>query len=152
MLLRQELFDKIGMYSALIEPDESGTFVGSSYAIASPRDWARFALLYLHDGVWNGERIFPEGWVEYTTTPTAKAPKGEYGAYFWLNAGAPFNLQNRLWPDAPGDAFAAYGYQEQYAIIIPSKKLILVRFGATADSKAWSTNEFIGNVLKALPD
>ena len=69
------------MYSAILEPDSSGTFVGSSYAYATPRDWARFGLLYLKDGVWQGERILPEGWVKYSTTPTHKAPMGEYGAH-----------------------------------------------------------------------
>jgi hypothetical protein len=76
--LYEKLFDKIGMYSAVLEPDSSGTFVGSSFANATPRDWARFGQLYLQDGVWEGERILPEGWVTYTTTPTPSAPKGEY--------------------------------------------------------------------------
>ncbi len=84
----KELFDKIGMSSAVLEPDSSGTFVGSSYTFATPRDWARFGLLYLQDGIWQDERIFPEGWVKYTTTPTPKAPRGEYGAHTWLNAGS----------------------------------------------------------------
>jgi len=75
--MREELFDKIGMQSAVPEPDPSGTYVGSSYTFATPRDWARFGLFYLQDGVWNGERILPEGWVAYTTTPTPGAPIGE---------------------------------------------------------------------------
>jgi len=149
--LRSELFDKIGMYSALMEPDPSGTFVGSSYTFATPRDWARFGLLYLQDGEWNGERILPQGWVKYTATPTPLAPQGEYGALFWLNAGSPTNPGDRRWPRAPRNAFAATGFQEQKVIIIPSKKLVLVRFGATSDRKAWNTDEFIANVLAALP-
>ena len=80
--LREALFDRIGMTSAVMEPDASGTFVGSSYTIATVRDWARFGLLYLQDGIWNGEQVLPEGWVAYTTTPTPKAPKGQYGALF----------------------------------------------------------------------
>ncbi|NJM25202.1 MAG: serine hydrolase, partial [Bacteroidia bacterium] len=76
----ERLFNKIGMRDVFIEPDASGTFVGSSYGYASARDWARFGLLYLNDGVWNGERILPEGWVKYTTTPAPAAPLGEYGA------------------------------------------------------------------------
>ena len=79
----RELFAKIGMHSAKFEPDPSGTFVGSSYVFATARDWAQFGLLYLQDGVWDGERLFPEGWVAYTTTPTPQAPQGEYGAMFW---------------------------------------------------------------------
>ena len=149
--LRRELFDRIGMSSALIEADPSGTFVGSSYGIATPRDWARFGLLYLQDGVWQGERILPEGWVVYSTTPTARAPRGEYGALFWLNAGAPGNPQDRPWPNAPRDAFAAQGYQEQKVIVIPSRKAVLVRFGATSQRDTWDTDRFIADVLEALP-
>jgi CubicO group peptidase (beta-lactamase class C family) len=149
--LRKELFDKVGMRSAVPEPDPSGTFVGSSYMLATPRDWARFGLLYLQDGVWGGERILPEGWVKYTTTPTPKAPQGKYGAFFWLNAGTEGNPIDRPWPNAPRDAFAARGYQEQYVVIIPSKKLVIVRFGATSVRGAWDINDFISRVTAALP-
>jgi len=148
--IRQELFYKIGMTSAIIEPDMSGTFVGSSYCFATPREWARFGQFYLNDGVWNGERILPEGWVKYSTTPTAKAPMGEYGAFFWLNAGMPDNPKKRLWPDAPREAYAAQGYQEQMVIVVPSEKLVLLRFGATSDRSAWSKNDFIKSVLASL--
>ena len=99
----QNFFHKIGMLSMVMEPDPSGTFVGSSYMFATPRDWARFGLLYLQDGVWNGERILPEGWVKYTTTPTPRAPRGEYGALFWLNAGAQSDPSERLSVSAPLD-------------------------------------------------
>ena len=149
--LREALFDRIGMASAVLEPDPSGTFVGSSYAVATARDWARFGLLYLQDGVWNGERILPEGWVQYTVTPTPKAPKGEYGAMFWLNAGAPGNPTDRLLPKAPEDTYYADGFQGQRVIVIPSKKLVLVRFGATSPRSAWDTDAFIANVIQALP-
>jgi CubicO group peptidase (beta-lactamase class C family) len=149
--LYRRLFDRIGMHSAVMEMDASGTFVGSSYALATPRDWARFGLLYLNDGVWQGERLLPQGWVAYSTTPTPKAPMGEYGALFWLNAGEAGNSENRKWPSAPTDAYAAQGFQEQKVIIIPSKKLVLVRFGATSNRAAWDTNDFINNILAALP-
>ena len=149
--LRRELFNRIGMTSALMEADSSGTFVGSSYCLATPRDWARFGLLYLQDGLWGGERVLPAGWVAYSTTPTEKAPRGEYGALFWLNAGAPDNPANRLWPSAPRDTFAAKGYQEQAVIVIPSRKAVLVRFGATSRRTAWDTDRFIADVVAALP-
>jgi CubicO group peptidase (beta-lactamase class C family) len=151
-LMREALFDRIGMSSMVIEPDPSGTFVGSSYAVATVRDWARFGLLYLQDGMWNGKRILPEGWVAYSTAPAPKAPKGEYGALFWLNAGAPGNPGNRLWPHAPVDAYAAQGFQEQNVIMIPSRGVVLVRFGATSKRSAWDTDAFIAGVLQALPE
>lgn len=150
--LYRNLFHKIGMFSLVMEPDPSGTFVGSSYMLATPRDWARFGLFYLQDGVWNGERILPPGWVTYTTTPTSQAPKGEYGALFWLNAGAAGNPSDRLMPSVPRDTFYARGFQEQRVFIIPSKKLVLVRFGATSDKSAWSDDAFVADVLAALPE
>lgn len=149
--LYEELFNKIGMHSAVMEPDPSGTFVGSSYTFATASDWARFGQLYLQDGVWQGERILPEGWVKYTTTPTPASDKGQYGAFFWLNAGSAGDPANRRWPSAPLDTFAALGFQEQKVIVIPSRNLVLVRFGATSDRSAWDTDEFIANVLAALP-
>lgn len=139
------------MYSAVMEPDSSGTFVGSSYTLATPRDWARFGLLYLQDGLWQGQRILPAGWVKYTTTPAAAAPRGGYGAHVWLNAGSPTHPDDRRWPSAPPDAFAAMGFQEQKVIVIPSRKLVLVRFGATADRQAWNTDAFIKDILACLP-
>jgi CubicO group peptidase (beta-lactamase class C family) len=147
-----KLFDRIGMHSMVMEPDASGTFVGSSYAFATALDWARFGLLYLQDGVWENQRILPPGWVAYSATPTAAAPIGQYGAHFWLNAGATGNPAIRKWPHAPRDAFAALGYQEQQVIVIPSRKTVLVRFGATTDRKAWDTDSFIQSILMALPD
>jgi CubicO group peptidase (beta-lactamase class C family) len=146
-----KLFDRIGMHSAVMEPDGSGTFVGSSYTLATALDWARFGLLYLQDGVWENQRILPPGWVAYSTTPTAAAPMGQYGAHFWLNAGAADNPDIRKWPSAPRDAYAALGYQEQQVIVIPSRKTVLVRFGATTDHKAWNTDSFIRSILMALP-
>ncbi len=149
--LYAELFDPLGLRKAVFEPDPSGTFVGSSYFFATTRDWARFGQLYLQDGVWQGQRILPEGWVQYSTTPTGGVPKRQYGALFWLNAGSLDNPADRRWPDAPTDAFAALGFQEQMVIVIPSRKAVLVRLGASAPREAWSTNDFIRDVLAALP-
>jgi CubicO group peptidase (beta-lactamase class C family) len=118
---------------------------------ATARDWARFGLLYLQDGVWEDERLLPEEWVSYTTTPTQKAPRGEYGALFWLNAGTESNPANRRWPSIPKDAYLADGFQEQRVIIIPSRKLVLVRLGNSSYSDAWNDEKFISEVLAALP-
>jgi CubicO group peptidase (beta-lactamase class C family) len=150
---RRALFDKIGMRSGVIEPDAVGTFVGSSFSYATARDWARFGLLYLQDGIWEGERILPDGWVKYTTTPTLKAPKGEYGAYWWLNAGNPAGSPNRLYPSSPTDLYLARGYEGQNVIVIPSRELVLVHLGACnppAGPGAWEPEEFIAAVLGAI--
>jgi CubicO group peptidase (beta-lactamase class C family) len=129
----EKLFYKIGMYGALMEPDASGTFVASSYSFATARDWARFGLLYLNDGVWNGERILPEGWVKYSVTPAPAAGMGRYGAHWWLNAGDPGNPSNRKYPELPPDTYWADGFEEQYVMVIPSKKLVIVRLGVSHD-------------------
>jgi CubicO group peptidase (beta-lactamase class C family) len=147
-----ELFDRIGMVSALLEPDPSGTFAGSSYFWATARDWARFGWLFLQDGIWDGQRILPQGWVDYTVRPTPPAPRGQYGALFLLNTGPATDPARRLWPKAPRDTFAAQGFREQKLFIIPSQQLILVRFGATSDPSAWDSDGFISGVIAALPD
>jgi CubicO group peptidase (beta-lactamase class C family) len=146
---RRELFNKIGMRSAVWETDASGTFIGSSYLYATARDYARFGLLYLNDGVWQGERILPEGWVAYSTTPTPAAPKGQYGAHFWLNGGRDSNPTGRPYPQLPGDTFFARGYQGQTIAIIPSRKLLVVRLGMTYDDN-WGMEPFIKKVLDAI--
>lgn len=145
----KRLFNKIGMTSALIEPDPSGTFVGSSFGYATARDWARFGLLYLNDGVWNVERILPEGWVKYTTTPAPAAPQGEYGAQWWLNAGAKNNPNNRAYPNVPTDAFLADGFEGQAVFVVPSKKLVVVRLGLSQTAQP-DLNKFVSDIIGSI--
>ena len=121
------LIDKIGMNSMIVETDMAGNFVGSSYAWATTRDWAKFGLLYLHEGNWNGEQLFDTGWAQYVATPT-NGSRGDYGAHFWLNAGGRY-------PDAPKDLYSANGFQGQKVFIIPSLDLVIVRMGLTEDAK-----------------
>lgn len=148
---RRALFEKIGMQSAVIEPDATGTFVGSSFSYAKARDWARFGLLYLNDGLWEGERILPKGWVEYSTTPTPRAPKGEYGAYWWLNAGNPLGSDNRFFKSLPSDLYLAWGYEGQNVIVIPSRDLVLVHLGKSVPpALTWDPEEFVAGVLAAI--
>ena len=125
----ERLFDAAGMTSAFFEPDVSGSFIGSSFAFMTARDWARFGELHRRDGVWNGRRILPEGWVRYVTTPTPAAPDGQYGAHWWLNAGDPKDPARRPWPGLPTDTYAARGHSGQYVIVVPSAKLVVVRLG-----------------------
>lgn len=148
---REELFGKLGMASAVLEPDPSGTFVGSSHMYATARDWARFGLLCLRDGVWDGERILPEGWIEYCTTPTPTAPEGKYGAQFWLNRGSPDDPGDRWLPGLPTDLYSARGHEGQYVTVVPSEDLVVVRLGFTPNHKAvWDHGRFIEMVLEAL--
>ncbi len=127
----EQLFVPLGMQSAILEPDESGTYVGSSYMYATPRDWARFGLLYLQDGIWNGERLLPEGWVEYSTRPVESAARGNYGAQVWLNAGAPDNPQDRPFPQLPTDMVYLSGFEGQNILLFPEHDLMVLRMGLT---------------------
>jgi CubicO group peptidase (beta-lactamase class C family) len=120
--LRRELFDRIGMTSAEPRLDASGTWIASSYCYCTPRDFARFGLLHLRDGVWDGERLLPPGWVDYARTPGPAQPEEDdgrgYGAHWWL-------LNDDL-----GTFFAA-GYVGQYIMVSPALDLIIVRNGET---------------------
>ncbi|WP_108867721.1 serine hydrolase domain-containing protein [Aquimarina aquimarini] len=137
----REFIDKIGMHSMLIETDMAGNYVGSSYSWATVRDWAKFGVLYLHKGNWNGDQIFDKEWVDYITTPSPTS-EGDYGGHFWLNAGS-------FYPDAPRDMFSANGYQGQRVFIIPSKDLVIVRFGLIGD-KGVDFNTFLKNMVSAV--
>lgn len=135
------LFDKIGMNSAIVETDMAGNFVGSSYGWATTRDWAKFGLLYLHKGNWNGEQLFDESWAKYVATPT-NTSNGNYGAQFWLNAGGRF-------PNAPKDMYYASGYQGQMVAIFPSHDLVIVRMGLKEDPE-FDFNGLLSGIVGSL--
>jgi CubicO group peptidase (beta-lactamase class C family) len=118
--LHERLFGPVGMASARPEFDGAGTWVASSYVRATARDFARFGLLYLRDGVWDGTRLLPEGWVDYGRTIESVDPEdGPYGAHWWGVAG-----------DTLG-TFRASGYEGQSITICPALDLIVVRLGKT---------------------
>lgn len=135
------LIDKIGMHSMIVETDLAGNYVGSSYSWATARDWAKFGLLYLNKGNWNGEQILNEDWIKYTTRPVAGSD-GQYGAHFWLNAGG-------IYPDVPRDLFSANGFQGQHVFVIPSKDLVVVRFGLV-EHPEFDINIFLREVIAAV--
>lgn len=118
---QSRLFNKIGMPDAIFEVDASGTQAGSSYIYATARDYARYGLLYLQDGVFNGERILPEGWVKYSTSPNAHS-NGEYGAQFYLN-------RSKYYPSVPEDMYWCQGHDGQNIFIVPSKEIVVVILG-----------------------
>ncbi len=144
------LFDPAGMTSAFFEPDASGSFVGSSYAYMTARDWARFGEWFRRDGEWEG-RLLPEGWVRYATTPTPAAPHGEYGAHWWLNAGPPGDPGARPWPAIPAEVYAARGHSGQWVAVVPSARLVVVRLGLTVpdEEPIDGTETLIADLLRA---
>jgi CubicO group peptidase (beta-lactamase class C family) len=135
------LIDKIGMNSMLIETDMTGNFVGSSYGWATTRDWAKFGLLYLHNGNWNGEQLFDPSWAKYVAKPT-NGSDGVYGAHFWLNAGG-------LYPDVPRDLYSCNGFQGQKVFIIPSQDLVIVRMGLK-EEEGLDLNVFLKGIIGSI--
>lgn len=134
-----DLIDKIGMNSMVIEADLEGNYVGSSYGWATPRDWAKLGLLYLHNGNWNEKQLFAKDWVKYATTPTPTSNKG-YGAQIWLNAG-------KKYPNAPKNMYSFNGYQGQNVFVLPDEELVIVRMGLTKNA---DLNEFLKRVLNTV--
>jgi CubicO group peptidase (beta-lactamase class C family) len=121
---QRALFDKIGIRTMVIETDPDGNFLTQGYDYASGRDWARLGNLYLQDGVWNGERILPEGFVKFVRTLApawAADQRPIYGGFFWLNG-------DRRYP-VPPDAYYMAGAGGQTTMIIPSHDLVVVRLG-----------------------
>ena len=116
--MEENLFGPLGMRTPTPRFDTSGTFVGSSFLFAIPQDFARFGYLYLRDGVWDGKRILPEGWVDYARTPTYQDDEQAYGAHWWLR------------PDKTS-WFMASGYDGQRILIAPDKDVMVIRCGRT---------------------
>jgi len=143
------LFDRLGMRGAVLETDASGHFVGSSFMYATAEEWARFGLLYAQDGVWEGGRILPEGWVSYSTTPTPQS-NDRYGAHWWLKLHKELGGESPAAARIPPDAFFALGHEGQTLSVVPSRKLVAVRLGLCARSDAWDQASFLDEVLTAL--
>lgn len=145
--IQRELFDKLGMRHTTFEFDASGTPIGGSHLWAPARAWARFGLLYLHDGVVGGERILPEGWVAESARATPLAAAVGYGAGFWTNRDDGYGARYRIHAGIPADAFMARGSQGQYVLIVPSEDLVIVRLGP-----AWTRRDDMDTVARLTRD
>lgn len=138
----EALIDKIGMNSMIVETDQSGHYVGSSFGWATTRDWAKFGLLYLHQGNWNGEQIIDTSWVNYSAK-VVDGSNGQYGGHFWLNAGG-------YLPDVPKNVYSANGFQNQRVYIIPDSDLVVVRLGLAATNSKKMLNELLSGIIQAV--
>jgi CubicO group peptidase (beta-lactamase class C family) len=118
---QRALFDKIGIRKQVLETDPWGNFLISGYDYGTARNWARLGLLYLRDGVWNGQRLLPEGFAKFVSTPAPAWPRPEYGGQFWVNGIGQWNL--------PRDAYFMAGAGGQHTFIVPSHNLVVVRMG-----------------------
>jgi len=118
---QRALFDRIGIRRQVLETDPYGNFLLSGYDYGTPRNWARLGMLYLNDGVWNGERLLPAGWTRLVSTPAPAWADSSYGGMVWVNA-------RGVWP-LPRDAFAFRGAGGQETYVVPSLDLVVVRMG-----------------------
>jgi CubicO group peptidase (beta-lactamase class C family) len=126
----RELFNPLGMRSVTLEFDGSGTLQGSTYMLTSARDWAKFGLLYLNDGVVGGRHILHEDWVDFSAAATLDT---DYGAGFWTNRSEHPDARGRVRSGIPRDAFFASGDLGQRIVIMPSQHLVVVRLGDSVD-------------------
>lgn len=138
--MQSRLFDEIGMNSAIAKFDDAGTFVGSSFVYATARDFARFGYLYLNDGVWNGKRLLPEGWVEYAGRVVAHDPEMllDYGAQWWV------------WPEDE-KSIMAHGYEGQILWVSPRRDLVIVHCGKTDASYGAQLRSMVAGLVEVFP-
>lgn len=152
--MQQSLFDVIGM-KPQPEFDASGLFYGSALIYASARDFAKFGLLYLRDGMWDGQRVLPEGWVDFARTAGKSENADIYGAGWWVSpaegAGRPYPTRIDTGPER--DAFSAQGFEGQYTLVVPSKDLIVVRLGFTPekDLRTGALGKWLGRLASTFP-
>jgi CubicO group peptidase (beta-lactamase class C family) len=140
-----EFFGKLGMKHTVAETDIRGEYILSSQVWSTARDLAKFGALYLNDGkLPSGERVLPEGWAQYVSTPSGPQPEGAfgYGAGFWL-----MNTSDGV----PPDTFAAFGNRGQYVVIVPSRRLVIVRRGEDPPGSGFDIAAFTRDVLAAIP-
>jgi CubicO group peptidase (beta-lactamase class C family) len=139
------LFDKIGIREQVLEPDPYGNFVLTGFDYGTGRNWARLGLLYLQDGVWNGERLLPEGWAAFVSTPAPAWDEGQYGGLFWVN-------RNGRWTHLPHDAYYMSGAGGQHVIIVPSHDLVVVRMGHRRGAREGvpALNKSLGLLMEAI--
>ena len=147
--VEHELAAPLGLRTLVVEFDRAGTPLGGGYVWASAPDWARLGLLYLRDGVWDGRRILPEGWVDFTRTVASASNNGTYGAHFWVSAKP---AADQFQPLRPGiDAFQMNGNAGQFVVIVPDRDLVVVRLGEM-HAVGWpALNDELGALVQAFP-
>ncbi len=144
---RKALFGPLGMASAVLETDEAGTFVGSSYLYATARDWARFGQFLLQDGMWDGARILPAGFAGMMREPVA-ASNGDYAkGSLWLRDD---NARPGSEPPLPTDTFWLLGHDGQSIAVVPSRRLVVVRLGLTPSRLGYSATPLVASLAASI--
>lgn len=149
------LFDRVGIRGHVLEADLYGNFVLCGFDLGTARGWAKLGQLLLQDGVWEGERVLPQGWVDFLTTPAPAWDAAQYGGQVWLNRGGSE-------PDLPPDAYWFQGVASQRTLIVPSKGIVIVRLGHMRSRRGLSLDdsgpaertmrEAVRRVMAAVPD
>ncbi|HEV2147057.1 MAG TPA: serine hydrolase [Longimicrobiaceae bacterium] len=142
---QRALFDRIGIRRQVLETDPYGNFLLTGFDYGTARNWARLGLLYLQDGVWMGERLLPEGWTRFVSTPAPAWDRPVYGGQFWINGTGEWNL--------PRDAYYMAGAGGQYTFVVPSHDLVIVRMGHFRGSQvgARTLNAALAELMRAVP-
>jgi CubicO group peptidase (beta-lactamase class C family) len=142
---RERLFNPLGMTNAVIEADETGTFLGEGFLYASAHDWARFGEFLRLGGQWNGQQLLPAGFVDYMCSPVPVSDEGQGPVYgrgqVWLARGQGFDL--------PADTFMLQGHLRQVIAIIPSRKLVILRMGVTREDIGFSNARLLHAIVAA---
>ncbi len=143
------LFDPLGITSARLEPDGAGTWIGSSYMLATARDWARFGQLWLDAGRVGSRAVIAPEWIRFATSPTPQSD-GRFGAHWWLKLNPEVGGDSPAAAGIPPDAFFAIGHEGQTLAVVPSKRLVAVRLGASIYIDAWNQAAFVAELVDAL--
>ncbi len=149
--LERELLTPLGMDSLVLEVDTRGQLVGGSHAWATARDWARFGLLYLRGGVWDGQTILPGGWVDFSRTPAPAPNNTTFGAHLWINHD-PASDQFKPIQGAGPSVFTMSGNGGQYVAMVPEKDLVVVRLGEMLVHDWDALSPKVGALIQAFPD
>jgi CubicO group peptidase (beta-lactamase class C family) len=141
---RRALLDRIGMRNTLVSTDRFGDFVLSSQVYTNARDLGRFGLLYLQEGLWDGQRLLSKEWIDFVRTPAPSTAqrKKEYGGQWWLVP------EDRT--DVPHDAYSTAGNRGQYVVVVPSHDLVIVRRGLDYGAQGFSQWDLTREVLEAI--
>ncbi len=142
-----ELFHRIGMYHTRMEMDHLGNFIGSSQVYTTARDLARFGLLYLNQGQWQGQQILPVGWSDYVAQAASTLPRSPdkrgYGAQFWLLD---------TFAGIPAGTYTTAGNKGQFVTIVPEHDLVVVRTGVDPNGKIWQLDKFINAAISTFAE
>ena len=138
------LFDRVGIRKQVLETDLYGNFILTGYDFGTARNWARLGMLYLQDGLWEGERILPRDWADFVSTPAPAWDPPVYGGLFWVNSDGRWN--------APPSAYYMSGAGGQHVIIVPTHDLVVARLGHSEGGSAGSLalNLAIGKLIEAI--